>query len=65
MKKIEEYENFGIAPLDVDILIIADRIETDMEMHDKLIMATALYYKAGLITRDDQIIKAGIVPIVW
>ena len=65
LKKIEEYENFGIAPLDIDILKTADRIETDMEMHDKLIVATALYCEAKLITRDEQIKKAGIVPVVW
>ena len=65
LKKIEEYENFDIAPLDINILKTADRIETDMEMHDKLIVATALYYKARLITRDEQIKKAGIVPVVW
>jgi PIN domain nuclease of toxin-antitoxin system len=65
LKKIEEYENFSVAPLDTDILKTADRIETDMEMHDKLIVATALYYEAKLITRDEQIRKAGIVPVVW
>lgn len=65
LKKIEECENFDIAPLDINILKTADRIETDMEMHDKLIVATALYYKARLITRDEQIKKAGIVPVVW
>lgn len=65
LKKIGEYENFSIAPLDADILKTADRIETDMEMHDKLIVATALYYEAKLITRDEQIRKAGIVSVVW
>ena len=34
--RIEEYENFEIAPLDVDILKIADNITVDLEMHDKL-----------------------------
>lgn len=65
LQKIEEYENFDIAPLDINILKTADRIETDMEMHDKVIVATALYYKARLITMDEQIKKAGIVPVVW
>lgn len=65
VKKIEEYENFDIAPLDINILKTADRVKTDTEMHDKLIVATALYYEAKLITRDEQIKKAGIVPVVW
>src|SRR3990170_8547084 len=44
LNKIKEYENFEIAPLDIDILVIADKIEANMEMHDRLIIATALYF---------------------
>jgi len=55
LNKIEERENIDIAPLDVDILKIADKIEADLEMHDKLIVATTLYFKATLITRDRYI----------
>ena len=65
LKKVEGYENFDIAPLDAEILKIADRIEPDLEMHDKLIVATALYYEAALITKDDMIGKSGIVPAIW
>ena len=65
LNKIEEYENFEIAPLDIDILVIADKIEANMEMHDRLIIATALYFDAILITKDEQIKKAGIVSSVW
>lgn len=32
LKKIEGYENFDVAPLDTDILKVADKIEVDMEM---------------------------------
>src|SRR4030065_2986902 len=65
LKKVEGYENFDIAPLDAEILKIADRIEADLEMHDKLIVATALYYEAALITKDDIIGNSGIVPAIW
>ncbi|MGQ9646980.1 MAG: type II toxin-antitoxin system VapC family toxin [Thermodesulfobacteriota bacterium] len=65
LKRIEEYENFDIAPLDVDIIKIADKIEADLEMHDKLVVATALYFDAGLITKDELIKAAGICSIVW
>jgi hypothetical protein len=43
LKKIERYENFDLAPLDVDILKVANKIEANLEMHDRLIVATALY----------------------
>ena len=65
LKKIEEYENFDIASLDVDIIKIANKIEAYLEMHDKLVVATALYFNAGLITKDELIKAAGICSTVW
>lgn len=65
LKKIEKYENFDIAPLDVDILKVADKIETELEMHDRLIIATALYFNATLITKDQSIIDVGICSTIW
>jgi len=65
LKKIEEYENFDVAPLDVDILKVADGIEADLEMHDKLVVATTLYFNSTLITKDRLIIDSGICPTVW
>jgi len=65
LKKIEEYENFDIAPLDVDILKVADKIEAELEMHDRLIVATALYFNATLITKDRLIIDTGICSMIW
>lgn len=65
LKKIEGYENFDVAPLDTEILKVADKIEVDMEMHDKLIMATTLYFKATLITKDERIKETGICSTIW
>ncbi|MCL4457746.1 MAG: hypothetical protein M1147_10860 [Nitrospirae bacterium] len=47
VKRIEETENFEVAPLSLDILKVADKIDADMEMHDKLIVAAAKYLEAG------------------
>lgn len=63
--RIEEYENFDIAALDAEILKVLDKIEADMEMHDKLIVATSLYFKTALITRDKRIKEARIVSTIW
>jgi PIN domain nuclease of toxin-antitoxin system len=65
LKRIEEYDNFDIVALDVDILKEVDKIEADLEMHDKLIVATSLYFKAALITKDQRIKEAGIVTTIW
>src|SRR4030067_1730991 len=51
LEKIEERPNFDIAPLDTNIIKIADAIEIDLEMHDRLILSPALFYEAALITK--------------
>ena len=65
LEKIEEYDNYSIAPLDEDILKEANRIEADLEMHDRLIVATALFYKTVLITKDAGIQESGIIKTIW
>jgi predicted nucleic acid-binding protein len=35
------------------------------EMHDRMIVGTAARLGAPLITRDDAIIKSGLVPTIW
>ena len=54
-----------MAALDSDILKVADKIEVDMEMHDKLIVATSLHFESPLITRDKRINESGIVSTIW
>ena len=65
LQKIDSYENFIIAALDLQILKVAEKIKLDLEMHDKLIAATALYYNASLITRDPLITKSGACTTIW
>ena len=47
------------------MLRIADTIDAPLEMHDRLIIATAIHYGAALITRDDQITKSKAVKTIW
>ena len=35
------------------------------DTHDRLIVATALYFNASLITRDERISQTGTVITVW
>jgi len=66
LKIIEEYDNIEVAPLDIDILKVANKIEKkELEMHDRLIVATALYYNAPLITKDHLITQSQLCPTLW
>jgi len=51
--------------MDAELLRVANNIEADMEMHDKLIVATALYFNATLITKDKLIRDSGICSTTW
>ena len=61
---IDGYENFWIVPLDIDILKVAANIDS-LEMHDRLIIATALYFDVPLITKDEQITKSQVISVIW
>jgi PIN domain nuclease of toxin-antitoxin system len=65
LQKINSYENFIVAALDLEILKEAEKIKAGLEMHDRLIVATTLYYKASLITRDPLITKSGACTTIW
>jgi PIN domain nuclease of toxin-antitoxin system len=62
---IQQANNFVISPLDVEVLLIADRIQANLEMHDRLIVATAIKFKAPLLTKDEVIRASGVVKTVW
>jgi PIN domain nuclease of toxin-antitoxin system len=65
VKRIVDMENFEIVPLDMDILNIAEKIEDELEMHDRLIAATALFFKVPLITRDQALKDSGLCDVIW
>ena len=62
---IEGMENFQISSLDSDILKTADSIKTDLEMHDRLIVATAIWSGYPLVTRDKKIVESKLVKTIW
>jgi hypothetical protein len=51
--------------------MIVDRLPTTLNIHDAIIVATALIYRdvlgesVALITRDAEIIASGLVPVHW
>jgi PIN domain nuclease of toxin-antitoxin system len=65
VEKIVHSDNYEITPLDLDILNIADKIDYDMEMHDRIIVATAIFYDVPVITKDEVIKKSGKCHVIW
>ena len=62
--RFEESNNFLIAPLDLEITKIVPNIKL-RELHDRIIVATAKFLDATLITKDKEIIKSRIVKTIW
>lgn len=64
--------NSTIYPLDDTIAQVLPRVlARRLELHDAIIVATALVYgslieqEAAVITRDEEITACGLIPVIW
>jgi PIN domain nuclease of toxin-antitoxin system len=59
--------SFAIAPLDLAVVDALRHLPRSAvpDMPDRIIIATAKHLGVPLITRDEVIRRAGIVPLVW
>lgn len=62
--RLQDGRNFGIVSLDLGILIRMRNL-TMLELHDRIIVATALSFGAGLISQDETVRNSGIVECIW
>ena len=58
-----------VQPLDMDVISM---LPTELEIHDAIIVATALFLKdrsfsddVALITRDEEIISSKLIKTIW
>ena len=61
---LEGLDNYKIIDLYIDIVLIADKIK-DLELHDRLIVASAKYLGISILTSDKKIIDSGEIKVVW
>jgi PIN domain nuclease of toxin-antitoxin system len=65
LKRIEDSENFVIIPLDYPILQKMIDLKDVHELHDKIIVSTAKYLDAPLITKDQIIQNLLYIKTIW
>jgi PIN domain nuclease of toxin-antitoxin system len=65
LKRIEDCENFVIIPLDYPILQKMIDLKDIIELHDKIIVATAKYLNVSLITKDSTLEKIPYIRTAW
>ena len=58
---IQKYAEFEIVGFDVEVLGEAMKIKKIKEIHDRIIVATAKFYGAGVLTKDRIISDSGEV----
>lgn len=69
VEHIQRSNSYKIVPLDMEILRKAEPLKT-LEIHDRLIAATAIQTKSVLITKDPKLLKLRTLPetnleIIW
>ena len=64
-KKIHTSENFVLVALDYPILEKMVALKEFPELHDKIIVSTAKYLKAPIITKDTSLQKLPAVKTIW
>ncbi len=68
LDEIASAENCTVYPLDEHI---AAQVSGDLELHDSIIVYTAIAYSevmgqdVALITKDKRITESGLVPVIW
>ena len=62
---ISSSNNYSIVPVDEAVVLTAVAINDVPELHDRIIVATAKYLNAPLLTGDGVISKSTHVQTVW
>jgi len=64
LSKITISDNYHIVDLDVDTIQNAKAIH-GLELHDRLIVASARQLKLSILTSDTQILKSNLIDTIW
>lgn len=64
ISRLSEAPNFKIVSLNLMILKLMIPIQT-FELHDRAVIATAKFFNAFLVTKDQEIRNSRVIPCVW
>ena len=65
LNQIQSSPNIGFVDLDLQTVLQLRELTEIPEMHDRMIVATAIKHNATLITVDESITKSKLVKVVW
>ena len=64
VKRLLDSNCYEIVPLDMNIILRMASLQ-NLELYDRVITATAQYFEATLVTKDQALRDSGIVPCIW
>jgi PIN domain nuclease of toxin-antitoxin system len=62
--RLRNADNYKVTDLDLDIVETSKTIQ-GLELHDRLIVATALFLNVTILTSDQMIKDADVVSVIW
>jgi PIN domain nuclease of toxin-antitoxin system len=65
LSAIQNSPNIEFIDFDYESALRLRELTAIPEMHDRMIVATALEYKTPLITFDEIITKSGLIEVIW
>lgn len=65
IEKLKDSVNYIVYDLDFDTIIKANEIHKILELHDRIIVASAILTDSKILTKDENIKKSGYVDIIW
>jgi len=65
LQRVEESGNFVVTELDLVTIRKLPEVHALGELHDQIIVATALLYEAKVLTKNGPIRDCGLVGTVW
>jgi predicted nucleic acid-binding protein len=65
LRRVEEHSNFSVTSLDLSIIRKLPATLPLAELHDQIIVATALFYEGKVLTRHGAIRASTLVETVW
>ncbi|OGG26423.1 hypothetical protein A2960_06105 [Candidatus Gottesmanbacteria bacterium RIFCSPLOWO2_01_FULL_39_12b] len=63
--QISEFPNLIIYPIGLDVLEVMKNVGEILELHDRILVATAIIHKAVIISRDPEISSVREVETIW
>jgi PIN domain nuclease of toxin-antitoxin system len=62
---IAKSTSYKIVPFDLPVFKEMLELPGNLEMHDRIIAATSIYYKSPLITKDRELHRIKTLRIIW